>query len=162
MLATPLPVSTYAVYVMRAHAAMKEGAYGKAEALYAAGVALEPDRPAAFFGRIHALLARRMYLQVAVVLERELARHPQWATAAPNLKGVYPKADVDVYDRIVAELERELADRPDDVRSNLLMGYLYYAAGEYRKAKPYLEKAARAPDDKPGAAKAMIAAIEAR
>ncbi len=162
VLATPMPVSTYAVYVMRAHAAMKEGAYGKAEALYAAGVALEPDRPAAFFGRIHALLARRMYLQVAVVLERELARHPQWATAAPNLRGVYPKAEVNVYDRIVAELERELADRPDDVRSNLLMGYLYYATGQYRKAKPYLEKAARAPDDKPGAAKAMIAAIEAR
>ncbi len=161
MLAAPgpsMPVSTYAAYVMRGHAAMKESAYGKAEALYAGGVALEPDRPAAFFGRIHALLARRLYLQVIVVLDRELARRPQWVKVAPNLKGVYSKPGV--YDRIVADMESELKTRPDDAGHNFLIGYVYYTAGEKTKARLHLEKAAQARHDKPGAEKTILAAIE--
>ncbi|HUU91096.1 MAG TPA: hypothetical protein VM238_07785 [Phycisphaerae bacterium] len=153
-----MPVSTYAVYVMRGHAAMKEGDYGKAEALYAAGVALEPDRPAAFFGRIHALLGRRLYLQAIVVMERELAQHPQWVNVVPSLKGVYAKTDV--YDRILEELQRELETKPNDVGHNLLIGYVYYSADEKRKARLHLEKAARARDAKPGPEKAILAAIE--
>ena len=161
MLATPepsMPVSTYAAYVVRGHAAMKESAYGKAEALYAAGVALEPDRPAAFFGRIHALLARRMYLQVIVVLERELTRHPQWVKVAPNLKDLYAKPGV--YDRIVGDLQRELEIRPDDAGHNFLIGYVYYTAREKAKARPHLEKAARARSGKTGPEKTVLAAIE--
>ena len=152
------PVSTYAEYVMRGHAAMKESAYGRAEALYAAGVALEPDRPAAFFGRVHALLAQRLYLQVIVILERELARHPQWVSVAPSLKGVYAKDGV--YDRLVAELQGELKTRPDDAGHNFLIGYVYYTAGEKRKARLHLEKVARARDDKPGPETTILAAIE--
>jgi len=156
--ATPMPVSTYAVYVMRGHVAMKEGAYGKAEALYAAAGALEPDRPAAFFGRIHALLARRLYLQVIVVLEREFVRHPKWVTVAPSLKSVYPKTDV--YDRIVADLERELEAKPNDARHNFLLGYVYYTARENQKARQHLEKAARTRDETSGPEKAILTAIQ--
>jgi len=153
-----MPVSTYAVYVMRGHAAMKEGAYGKAEALYAAGVALEPDRPAAFFGRIHALLGRRLYLQAIVVMERELTRHPQWVNGVPSLKGVYPKPGV--YGRILEDLQRELETKPSDAGHNFLIGYVYYSADVKRKARLHLEKAARARDAKPGPEKAILAAIE--
>ncbi len=155
---SPMPVSTYAVYVVRGHAAMKESAYGKAEALYAAGVALDPDRPAAFFGRIHALLAGRMYLQVIVVLERELTRHPQWVKVAPNLKALYARPGV--YDRIVGELQSELEIRPDDAGYNFLIGYVYYTAREKAKARSHLEKAARARSGKTGPEKTVLAAIE--
>ena len=152
-----MPVSTYAAYVLRAHAAMKEPAYDKAEALYAAAAALEPDRPAAFFGRVHALLGRRMYLQAIVVLERELTKRPQWAKVVPDIKGVFAKADV--YGRIIADLTHELGLSPGNVGYNFLLGYVHYAGGDAKTAQQYLEKVAVAREEKPGAEKPILAAI---
>ena len=153
------PVSPYGVYVERGHAAMKEPAYDKAEALYSAAVALEPDRPAGVFGRIHALLGGRMYLQAIVVLERELKRHPDWAKVVPDLKAVYAKPEV--YRRIVDDVKRELTTKPNQAGFNFLAGYVLYGGGDVQGARPYLEKAATSRGES-GPEQAILKVIEDR
>ncbi len=154
-----VPVAPYAVYVQRGHAAMSEPAYDKAEALYSAAVALEPDRPAGVFGRVHALLGGRMYLQAIVVLERALNRHPEWAQVVPDLKAVYAKPEI--YRRIVEDVKRELTSKPNQAGFNFLAGYVLYGGGDVQGARPYLEKAASSRGES-GPEKAFLKVIEDR
>ncbi|MBE3068847.1 MAG: hypothetical protein IMZ66_01285 [Planctomycetes bacterium] len=153
-----VPVSPYATYVERGHEAVRARAFDKAEALYAAGVALEPDRPGAFFGRIHALLGGRMYLQAILVLERELNRHPDWVKAVPDLKAVYDKPEV--CDRILTDIKRELFTKPNNQGFNFLAGYVLLARGEGKAAKPFFEKAADADREDAATEKAFLKIIE--
>ena len=153
-----VPVSPYATYVERGHEAVKARAYDKAEALYAAGVALEPDRPVAFFGRIHAMLGGRMYLQAILVLERELNRHPDWVKAVPDLKAVYDKPEV--CNRILTDIRRELSTKPNHQGFNYLAGYVLFARGEGKAAKPFFEKAADADRENAATEKAFLKIID--
>jgi hypothetical protein len=147
------PTSGYGQYVLRGHEAMRQKEFGKAESLYAAAAALERDRPAAFFGRVHALLASRVYLQAASVLERGLASHPEWVSNAPDLEAVYP--DQDVYTRIRRNLEREINRGSTRGGYRLLMAYVELAVGNPEAARSHLEQLAE-----PGkAAKAMLEAL---
>lgn len=152
----PVPTaitSGYGRYVLLGHAALRQGQYGKAESLYAAAAALERDRPAAFFGRVHALLASRLYLQAAIVLKRGLTEHPEWAKHAPDLEAVYPKDDV--FSRIRRDLKREVDRGTVRAGYRFLLAYVEFATGNADEARPYLTQAAEAS----GAEKAMLEAI---
>jgi tetratricopeptide (TPR) repeat protein len=153
------PAVGYAEYVTRANAAMKEPSFGKAEAFYAAAMTMDPDRPAALFGRIHALLADYRYLEADLILERALKAHPEWAKDAPDLRAVYVKAGV--YDRIVEDLREELKRRPGNVPSGLVLGYVLYASGQYDEAKSLLTQVAATRPEAPGPEKVLLEAIEA-
>jgi len=153
------PESGYAAYVLRAHDAMKRGVFSQAEALYAAGMALEPDRPAAFFGRIHALLGGRMYLQAAMVLRRVLAQHPEWVAQAPNLKSVFP--DEDMVRRIYADVKDESGRGARGHDYTFLMGYLEFVARNYDEARTLLTRSAGARADESKAEAAILDAMPA-
>lgn len=160
----PLPVPTrpesgYAAYVLRAHDAMKRGVYSQAEALYAAGVALEPDRPAAFFGRINALLAGRMYLQAALVLRRGLGEHPDWAKHAPDPKAVF--SDVEMVRRIYTDVKREAGRGARGHEYTFLMGYLEFVAGNFDAARPLLMGSAGSRTGQSDAERALMEAMSA-
>jgi len=150
-------VRTYADCVERGHAAMKQGAFEKAEALYDAAVTMEPNRPAAFFGRVSAMLAMKSFFQASVVLQRELARHPDWTKLTPDIRLFYSSPEV--HSRVVSNLQAELQQKPDDMTYNLLMGYVYFAGGAREDAVAYLEKAARARGSQEGAETAILKAI---
>ena len=147
------PTSGYGQYVLLGHAALRQGQYGKAESLYAAAAALERDRPAAFFGRVHALLASRLYLQAAAVLKRGLTEHPEWVKHVPDLEAVYPKDDV--FSRIRRDLRREVDRGTLQAGYRFLLAYVEFASGNADEARPYLTQAAEAS----GAEKAMLEAI---
>jgi len=152
------PESGYAAYVLRAHDAMKRGVYTQAEALYAAGMALEPDRPAAFFGRINALLAGRMYLQAALVLRRGLGEHPAWAKEAPDPKAVFSD---EIVRRIYTDVKGEAGRGARGHEYTFLMGYLQFVAGNFDDARTLLTGSAGARSDKTDAERALMEAIPA-
>jgi len=154
----PLPVPTrptsgYGRYVLRGHEALRQGQYGRAESLYAAASTLERDRPAAFFGRVHALLASRMYLQAAAVLERGLARHPEWVASVPDLEAVYPKKDV--FTRIRRDLKREVDRESTQPGYRFLLAYVEFAVGNADEARAHLTRTAEPSE----AQKAMLKAL---
>jgi len=151
------PASAYARYVLRAHEALKTGQYGRAEALYAAAAALERDRPAAWFGRVHALLAARLYLQAATVLEQGLKKHPEWARHVPDLQGVY--TDPDVCPRILRDVKRDAEREAGGGMYRFLLGYLAYASGNMEEARQHLTAAAGARTAKAGAETVILNAI---
>jgi hypothetical protein len=157
---TYTPVATYGVYVERAGAAMKQSGYDEAEALYAAALALEPNRPDAFFGRLYAIIAARNYLQASLVLQRGLATHPDWVKAVPNIKAAYPNPDV--YGRTVASLKTFVEGEPKSLSYNFLLGFVYYASGDTAAAKACLERGATLRGDKPGPEKAILGAMDGR
>ncbi|MFO8012956.1 MAG: hypothetical protein R6X20_06565 [Phycisphaerae bacterium] len=147
------PTSGYGHYVLRGHEALRQGQYGKAESLYAAAAALERNRPAAFFGRVHALLAGRLYLQAAAVLKRGLASHPEWATKIPDLEAVYP--DKDVFGRIHRELKREVDRGSAQAGYRFLLAYAEFSRDNAAEARSHLPEAANATE----AEKALLEAM---
>jgi len=151
------PESGYGAYVLRAHDAMKRGVFSQAEALYAAGMALEPDRPAAFFGRLHALLGGRMYLQAALVLRRILGQHPEWAKQAPGLKSIFP--DEDMVRRIYTDVKREAGRGAHGSDYTFLMGYLEFVAGNHGEARTLLTGSAGARTGESKAENAILGAM---
>jgi hypothetical protein len=155
-----VPVAPYGSYVDRGQAAMKEGAYEQAEALYAAGAALEPDKPAATLGRVSALLGARSYLQASVALQRALTQHPDWVQAVPDLRTAFAKPES--YGRVVEDIKVNLEGDPDNRGYNFLLGYVYYAGGDMTAARSYLQQAAKARDAQKGPEKALLDAIDAR
>ncbi len=149
------PRSGYAQFVLRAHEAMKQGRYGQAESLYAAAAALDRKRPAAFFGRVHALLATRLYLQAAAVVKRGLSDHPDWVRHVPDLAAVYPEKDV--YTRIRRDLRRSVDRGSAQPGYRFLLAYVEMAVGNAEAARSHLP----APGDASGAEKAMLDALGA-
>ena len=150
----------YADYVERAAAAMKGTDFGQAEALYAAARALEPSRPGAFFGRLHALLGGMHYGQAALVADRDLRAHPEWVTAVPDITSAYSKPEI--VDRIVTDLRTQIKSKPSDVPSAFLLGYVFYAAGRNDDARLYLTAVAQTREKEQGPEQAILKAIEAR
>jgi hypothetical protein len=151
--------ATFAEYVERAHAQMKQGHYGAADALYEAAVVMDATRPSALFGRIHAILGDYRYLQASLVLDRALRLHPEWAAEAPDIAAVYPKPET--LARITGDLAADLKDRPANVEANLLMGYINFASGKKEEATAFLKKVAAVRGERPGSEQAFLKAIEA-
>jgi len=147
------PASGYGQYVLRGHEALQRGEYGRAESLYAAAASLERDRPAAFFGRVHALLASRIYLQAAAILERGLTRHPEWVQHAPDLEAVYPEKDV--FTRIRRDLKREVGGENTRPAYRFLLAYVEFAVGNADAARAHLTRMAEPSE----AQKAMLQAL---
>jgi len=151
----PVAVSGYGHFVLRGHQAIKAGQYATAESYYAAAVALGQDRPAAFFGRVHALMGARMYLQAANVLQTGFKKHPDWVRHALDMRAVYPQADV--YGRIVRELRNEADRGMGRGQYDFLLGYVQFASGQKEEARKRLSGPAG--EDK--ARKAILDAIGA-
>jgi len=150
--------ASFVEYMDRAIAQMKEGRYGAADALYEAAMVMDAGRPAALFGRIYALLGDYRYLQASLVIDRALRLHPEWVNEVPAAAAVYPKPET--LTRIIDDLKNDLKNRPTNVESNLLLGYLYFASDRKEEAKPYLKKVAEVRGDKPGSEQAFLKAIE--
>jgi hypothetical protein len=151
---------TYATYVERAHAAMRTGAYEKAEAFYNAAEVMQAGQPEAFFGRVSALLAVKRLLQSYSTLQRGFVAHPDWVGLTPDIRLFYTTPDV--YSRLIANLTEELAQKPGDLENNFLMGYVLFSAGQKQAAVPFLEKAAKARGDSTGAETLLLKAIQGR
>jgi hypothetical protein len=147
------PASGYGQYVLRGHEALRQGQYGKAESLYAAAAALDRKRPAAFFGRVHALLAGRLYLQAASVLKRGLEEHPDWIRNIPDLEAVY--ADKDVFSRIRRDLKREVDRGVPQPGYRFLLAYAEFSVGNATEAQAHLPQ----PGEAAGVEKAMLEAL---
>jgi tetratricopeptide (TPR) repeat protein len=150
--------SPYAEWVRQAHEAMRQEDYREADRLYNEALALDPGRPVALFGRIHALVGLGHYNQAALVLARYLAKHPDWAEAPPDIASAY--SDPGVYDRVVEELQRTVEARPESATHTFMLGYVLYAGGRRAEARPYLESAAAA-EEKRQAAQALLDAFAA-
>jgi len=153
-----IPESRYAEQVRRAHEAMKAGRFAEAERIYSDAVALDPGRPAAAVGRVHALLGLAYYHQASLVLVRYLRANPAWAADLPDLKSVY--ADAQMYKRIVSDLERSAKEEGATPVQRFLLGYVLCAAGRRDEARPYLEQAAASAEMKE-AAQALFDAMAA-
>jgi tetratricopeptide (TPR) repeat protein len=144
-----VPESRYAEQVRRAHEAMKAGRFAEADRIYSDAVALDPGRPAAAFGRAHALLGLTYYHQASLVLVRYLRAHPAWAADLPDLKSVY--ADAQMYERTVSDLERSAKGEGATSAYRFLLGYVLCAGGRRDEARPYLEQAAASAEMKEAA-----------
>ena len=151
-----IPESRYAEQVRRAHEAMKAHRYAEADRIYSDAVALDPGRPAAAFGRAHALLGLTYYHQASLVLVRYLRVHPAWAADLPDLKSVY--ADAQMYERTVSDLERSAKGEGATPAHRFLLGYVLCAGGRRDEARPYLEQAAASAEIKE-AAQALLDAM---
>lgn len=155
-----VPGGGYADYFQRASAAMRESDFGKAEALYSAAATLEPEQPLPVFGRINALLGRMLYAHAALLLERALKAHPDWAAQVPDLNTVYAKPEL--LERILTDLNNENRDQPQNVSTWLLLGYVHFATGQYAEAKPFLLDLARTRNIEPGPEQGLLKVIEAK
>ncbi|MCX5676452.1 MAG: hypothetical protein NTX87_15735 [Planctomycetota bacterium] len=153
----PTTPASYADYLARAQAARKANQYGAADSLFQAAMVMDPDQPEPFFGRVSALLGDYRYLQAALVLDRGLKTHPEWARSIPDAKTGYSKPEV--YDRIVGELAEDLKNRPEGAETNLLLGYLSLASGKTEDARAYLKQVALVRGDRAGSERAMLDAI---
>jgi len=151
-----IPQSRYAEQVRRAHEAMKAGRYAEANRIYGDAVALDPGRPAAAFGRAHALLGLAYYHQASLVLVRTLRAYPAWAADLPDLKSVY--ADAQMYERTVGDLERSAKGEGATPARRFLLGYVLCAGGRRDEARPYLEQAAASAEIEE-AAQALLSAM---
>jgi hypothetical protein len=151
--------ATFAEYLERAHAQMKEGHFGAADALYEAAIVMDAGRPSALFGRIYALLGDYRYLQASLVLDRALRLHPDWVAEVPDIKAVYTKPEVLM--RIIGDLTADLKDRPSNVEANFLLGYINFASGKKEEAKPFLKQVATVRGERPGSEQVLLKAIEA-
>jgi len=151
-----IPESQYAEQVRRAHEALKAGRFAEADSIYSDAVALDPGRPAAAFGRAHALLGLAYYHQASLVLVRYLRAHPAWAADLPDLKSVY--ADAQMYERTVSDLERSAKGEGATPARRFLLGYVLCAGGRRDEARPYLEQAAASAEIKE-AAQALLDAM---
>ena len=149
---------TYADYVGQAQAAMKEYNYAKAEGLYAAAATQDTNRSAAFFGRVYALMGDRQYMLASHVVDRAIQAHPTWCKEVPAIAAAYARPGI--YDRIVTDLKAELALRPGNVETCLLLGYVYFAAGQKDPAMFYLKHVAQLRAERAGGERALLAAIE--
>ena len=149
---------TYADYVEQAQAAMKESNYAKAEGLYDAAATQDANRPAAFFGRVYALMGDRQYMLASYVVDRAIQAHPTWCKEVPAIAAAYAKPGI--YDRIVTDLKAELALRPGNAETCLLLGYVYFAAGQKDSATFYLNHVAQLRAERAGAERALLAALE--
>jgi len=141
--------SRYAEQVRRAHEMLKAGRFAEADRIYSDAVALDPGRPAAAFGRAHALLGLTYYHQASLVLVRYLRAHPAWAADLPDLKSVY--ADAQMYERTVSDLERSAKREGATPAHRFLLGYVLCAGGRRDEARPYLEQAAASAEIKEAA-----------
>ena len=151
--------ATFAEYLERARVKMTESHYGAADALYEAAMVMDAGQPSALFGRIHAMLGDHRYLQAALVLDRALQRRPEWVAEVPDIKAAYTRPEV--LTRITGDLMTSLKDRPANVESNLLMGYITFASGKKEEAKPFLKQVAAVRGEKPGSEQVLLKAIEA-
>jgi hypothetical protein len=149
---------TYADYVTQAQAAMKESNYAKAEGLYAAAATQDTNRPAAFFGRVYALMGDRQYMLASYVVDRAIQAHPTWCKEVPAIAAAYARPGI--YDRIVTDLKAELALRPGNAETCLLLGYVYFAAGQKDQATFYLKHVAQLRAERAGGERALLAALE--
>jgi len=150
--------SPYAEWVRRAHEAMRQADYKEAERLYNDALALNPGRPVALFGRVHALVGLGYYNQAALVLERYLRKNPDWAKQPPDLSKAYTEEGV--YDRAVESLRQSVKAQPESPTYNFLLGYVLYAGGQRAEARPYLEAAA-ATEEAREAAQVLLDALAA-
>jgi len=150
--------ATYPVYVDRARAAMKESNYDQAEAFYAAAIALQPNEPDAFFGRVYAMLGSRNFLQASVVLQGQLLKHATWLKMMPDIRAAYPTPEG--YSRILGNLKLLLETEPDSPNYNFLLGYVYFAGGDHAAARPCLEHAAKLRGEKQGPEKFILTAMQ--
>jgi tetratricopeptide (TPR) repeat protein len=153
----PTNPPSFADCFARAQAAMKAGNYAAADALYEAATVMDADQPPAFFGRINALLGGYRYMVAALVLDRGLRLHPEWARDLPDVKAAFNKPET--YDRVVNDLTEDLKVHPQALESNLLMGYLCLASGKTAEAKPYLGQVSQVRAAAPGSERAMLEAI---
>jgi tetratricopeptide (TPR) repeat protein len=153
----PTTPASYADFLARAQAAVKANQYGAADSLFQAAIVMAPDQPEPFFGRVNALLGDYRYLEAALVLDRGLKEHPEWARSIPDAKAGYSKSEV--YDRIVGELAEDLKNHPQSAETNLLLGYLSLASGKTEDAKAYLKQVAQVRGDRAGSERAMLDAI---
>ena len=149
---------TYPIYVDRARAAMKESNYDQAAAFYSAAIALKPNEPDVFFGRVYAMLGLRSYLQAAVVLQGQLLKHATWLKTMPDIRAAY--ATPEAYGRILDQLKALLETDPDSPSYSFLLGYVYFAGGDNAAARPYLEHAAKLRGEKQGPEKLILTAME--
>lgn len=134
------PASAYDEYVRRADEYMKQGRYDQAESMYASALTMDPDKPAAAFGRVNAIAGGRLYLQAIVVLTRFMMRHPEWAKEIPDIRAALAKEGA--YDRVVSDLKHTVAISPTDPGHKLLLGYVLFAGDDKETARRYLEGAA--------------------
>ncbi|MGB2997684.1 MAG: hypothetical protein WBC59_03500 [Phycisphaerae bacterium] len=156
--ATPIVAgSRYADSVRRAHAAMRDGKYREAESLYADAWVLAPDRFAAVFGRVHALLGLQHYHQAALAVGRLLTARPRWIENAPNPAAAYPAPEA--FERIVTDLKTAVSRNDEDVGLNFLLGYVLHAAGREEEARPYLERAAALRGSEKGPERTILDAL---
>jgi len=118
---------------------------------------MDPSQPAAFFGRLAALLGDYRYLQAAMVLDRGLKAHPKWARQVPDLKTAYQKPST--YDRILADLAEDVRNRSQSAEPNLLLGYVYAASSRPDDARPYLKHVAAIRGERAGAEKPLLEAV---
>ena len=153
-----IPESRYAEQVRRAHEAMKAHRYAEAERIYSDAFSHDAGRPAAAFGRAHALLGLAYYHQASLALVRYLRAYPAWAADLPDLKSVY--ADAQMYERAVSDLERSAKREEATPAQRFLLGYVLCAGGRRDEARPYLEQAAASAEIKE-AAQALLNAIAA-
>ena len=153
----PTTPASYADFLARAQAAVKANQYGAADSLFQAAIVMAPDQPEPFFGRVNALLGDYRYLEAALVLDRGLKEHPEWARSIPDAKAGYSKSEV--YDRIVGELAEDLKNHPQSAETNLLLGYLSLASGKTEDARAYLKQVALVRGDRAGSERAMLDAI---
>jgi len=149
---------TYADYMKQADEAMKESNYAKADGLYAAAATQDPNRSAAFFGRVFALMADRQYMLASFIVERTIRAHPAWGKEVPAITAVYVKPGL--YDRIVDDLKQELVRSPGNAETCLILGYVYLSAGQKELATFYLNHVVRLRGNQPGAERALLAALE--
>jgi hypothetical protein len=155
-----VPAGTFADYIVKAGAAMKEANYAKAESLYAAAAAQDPQKPEAFYGRIYALLADRQYDLAYFVLDRDLKTHPDWIKQAPSVADVLTKPGT--VDRLTTELKESSVRRPNAPDPSFLLGFVYYTIGNNDEAMLCLRRVAKTRGKEVGPEKEIMAAIEAR
>ena len=87
------------------------------------------------------------------VLERGLAKHPDWVRSVPDLEAVY--ADKEVFTRIHADMKREVDRGTARQGYRFLLAYVEFSTGNAAEARSHLEPLA----DTNEAAKAMLEAL---
>jgi len=117
------------------------GEFTRADEAYRHAHKKRPQDPYALFALVHAAVANGEFRQAGRYLDKALAIEPDWALFEFRLQEFY--GDMEEYDRHRANLERQVALRPESARLKFLLAYVYYFSGRFADATDVLTEVLR-------------------
>ncbi|MGE3820708.1 MAG: tetratricopeptide repeat protein [Isosphaeraceae bacterium] len=123
----------------------RAGNFKRAGERYLQALRVDPDSATPRVRLAQVALKREDYAEAAQRYRESIAAEPDWLPKANGIQAIY--GEPSDFERVIAELESHVLQRPDDRDAWLVLGAQYYLAGRTRQAGDvFLRLTDRKPD----------------